>query len=552
MKYTNDWYWLNDHSTEFLLNGYIEKEENIKEHFHNIAKKAERILNKPGFADAVFEDIKKGYFLLPTPAITNFLHPTETAISCFGGLVGDNVESILFSDAEVGMLSKMGGGTALKLNIREKGAPITGGGRADGVMRFVERIQDTTTYINQRSRRGKCAIYLDAYHPEIMDFLDIKKRSHKIQEVPFAVCLDEKFVTNLRDGGQEEKQVWVKILQRKFETGFPYIYFDKNVNNAVPDVYRENKLRVNNSQLCTEILQNNSEDKTFVCALLGLNLFHFDEFKDKGTIERAVYLVDTFLSDYEDKANGNLLLTRTLKSIKDERNIAIGASGWHSYLQKNDIAIESMDAKFKNVEIFKEIKKQVDAASERMGAEYGKPNLLKDNKYQRRHVLKMAIAPNTSSSEIFGQWSQSIEPLYSNYYISDKAKNKRVVKNAILEDYLESIGQNTKKVWESIKNNNGSVQHLDFMDDHKKKVFKSFPEISQMELLIQNSVRQKYVDQGISYNVMVLFGTPAQEVSELYLKAEELGIKTLYYQLNQGAAKNFVRKSLLDCEGCAG
>lgn len=545
------WYWLNEQSKAFLQNGYIQGDE--ISHFKKIGEKAEKLLNKPGYAEKFIDYLSRGWYLLPTPGITNFLDEKESAISCFGSFCDDSVLGLLFSDAEVGMLSKIGGGTSMDLSsVRPEGSPITGGGFADGPMRMVERLQDTTSWINQRSRRGKVAVYLDVEHKDIHKFLTIKDRTSKIHEVPFAVKIGDEWIKSLKEGDQEKREIWAKIIKKKFETGFPYIFYKDNVNNNRPDVYKELGLNVNNSNLCTEILLSNDELSTFVCCIGAMNLVHFDEWKDTDAVEILLNLLDVFLLDFIAKNEDNPLMQRAVKFAREQMAVGIGASGYHSYLQMNMIPIESMEAKFKNTELFSTLRRLSIEASEKMAQEYGKAPMLSDDKYKRRHVTTNAIAPNTSSAEIVGQWTQSIEPSYSNYFIKALAKSKHAQKNFFLEKLLEDKGKNTEDVWESIKNNNGSVQHLDFLSDLEKNVFKTFPEISPMELLIQNSVRTKFIDQGISFNTMIPFGTPAKEVSDYYLKAHELGVKTLYYQLNQNAAQIFTRKSIMECDTCAG
>lgn len=546
-----DWYWLNEHSKNFLQNGYIEGDEIT--HFEKIAHKAEKILNSKGYAERLINNLKKGWHLLPTPGITNFLHKKESSISCFGSYCDDSVEGLLFTDAEVGMLSKIGGGTSSDLSdIRAKGAPISGGGFADGVMRMVKRGQDTTSWITQRSRRGKWAVYYDVESPEIHDFLTIKDRTSDIHEVPFAVKVGDNFINKLKEGDKDSREIWAKIIKKKFETGFPYIMFKDNVNNNLPDIYKLKGKKVNNSNLCTEILLSNSHQETFVCCIGAMNAVHFDEWKDTDAVEVLLMLLDAFLIDFITKNEGNPLMQRAVNFAKDQMAVGIGLSGWHSYLQMNMIAIESMEAKFKNVEIFSTLKKLSEKASENMAKKYGRAPIFEGTDIKRRHATLNAVAPNTSSSEIVFQWSQSIEPLYSNFYISAKAKVKRTVKNYWLEKLLKEKGKDNKEVWEVIKAANGSVQGLDFLSQHEKNVFKTFQEISPMELLIQNSVRTKYIDQGISFNTMIPYGTPAKDVSDYYLKAHELGVKTMYYQLNQNSAQQFTRKSIMECESCAG
>lgn len=547
------WYWLNDISTKFLRNGYIPEEQDIKEHFKKIGEKAEKLTGKVGLCGRFMDNLSKGYYLLPTPGITNFLHEKESAISCFGSFVEDSVEGLLMTDAEVGMLSKIGGGTSGDLSaIREEGSPIKGGGYADGVMRYVKRLQDTTGWISQRSRRGKFAAYLDVEHPEIKKFLTIKDRTSDIQEVPFGVKIGDDWLKDLKSGKKENREVWATIIKKKIETGFPYIMFKDNVNNNLVDVYKDKGMRVNNSNLCTEILLPNDHMNTFVCCIAAMNIVHYDEWKDTDAVEVLLHVLDAFLLDFISKNENNPLVHRAVRFAKEHMAVGIGASGYHSYLQLNNIPFESLEAKQKNSEIFSRLKEMSYKASEKMAIEFGKPKILEEDKYKRRHTTLNAIAPNLSSGEIVGQWSNSTDLLYSNYFVKSLAKIKYTFKNPILEEVLENKGKNTEEVWEQIKNNNGSVRSLNFLSEHEKAVFKTSFEISPMETLIQNSIRTKSIDQGISFNTSIPHGTPAKDVSDFYLRAHELGVKTLYYQLNQNAAQSFTRKSIMECESCSG
>lgn len=551
MKTFEKWYWLNEHSRLFLENGYIQGDP--KAHFRKIGEKVEKIMDKKGYADKFEDYVSRGWFLLPTPGITNFLHHKEAAISCFGSYAEDSVEGLLMTDAEIGMLSKIGGGTSVDLSaIRKEGAPITGGGFADGIMRYVKRIQDTTSWISQRSRRGKCAVYLDVNHPDIHKYLTIKERTSEIHEVPFAVKIDNAWIADLKAGNSENREIWAKIIKKKFETGFPYIYFTDNVLDNMPDVYKDKGMEVHNSNLCTEILLSNDHENTFVCCIAAMNLVHFDEWKDTDAVEVLLYMLDAFLQDFIAKNESNPLMARAVNFAREQMAVGIGASGYHSYLQKNMIPFESMEAKQANYAVFSKLRDMSVAASENMAKVYGKAPLLSDDKYTRRHVTLNAVAPNTSSSEIVAQWSQSIEPVYSNYFIKALAKSKHAQKNYFLVELLKEKDKNNEEVWNSIKNNNGSVQHLDFLSENEKMVFKTSFEISPMETLIQNATRTKLIDQGVSFNTMIPHGTSAKEVSDFYLKAHELGVKTLYYQLNQNAAQTFTRKSIMECEACAG
>jgi ribonucleoside-diphosphate reductase alpha chain len=274
--------------------------------------------------------------------------------------------------------------------------------------------------------------------------------------------------------------------------------------------------------------------------------------------------MDAVLTEFIERYENVKHIHRAIKFAKRHRALAMGASGYHSYLQSKMIPFESMEAKMVNNLIFKTIQTQAWAASEEMGEKYGKPEVLADPKYKRRHTTLTAVAPNTSSSTItgikiftkmeeaiVGQQSPSIEPYVSNYYIKKTDKLELALKNPYLKRLLMEKSQDTFEVWESILKNEGSVRHLDFLTEEEKSVFKIFIEISQKEIVIQAAARQKHIDQGQSLNLMIHPSTPTKDVNKLILEAEELGIKTLYYQLGQNAAQAFAR-DILSCESCAG
>lgn len=547
----NDWYWLNQDSQTFLSRGYIPQGYDQKEWFKAISEKAEKILNRPGFSDKFLGYLAKGYYLLPTPVITNFLTEKESPISCFSSFSDDTIESILYTQAEIGTMSKIGGGTSVYLNnLRPRGSSISGGGETGGPVHFAELFQSVTNVVSQRSRRGKVVTWLDVEHEDIEEFLTIRDEGSVLQTISFGVCIGRDWLKSMREGNPEKRAVWAKIVKKKFETGYPYIMYKDNANDSKPQVYKDKNMDILSSQLCTEVFLPTTVNESFVCCLLGMNALHFDEWEHTDAVETGIYFMDTLITDFISKSKDNLFLQRAVKFAEGHRSLGMGLSMLHSYYQSKNIAFESMEAKMVNVKIFKTLKDQATAASEKMALEYGKPEILKEEKYKMRHTTVLAVAPNTSSAFIVGQGSQSIEPFTSNYYIKDVAKMKYTVKNIFLENLLREKDKNTEEIWDSILKKNGSVQHLSFLSEHEKKVFRTFGEISQMELVIQASARQKFIDQGQSLNIYVPYGTPARDVSVLMLKAEELGLKSLYYQLNENSSQVFSR-SILECESCA-
>jgi ribonucleoside-diphosphate reductase alpha chain len=289
------------------------------------------------------------------------------------------------------------------------------------------------------------------------------------------------------------------------------------------------------------------KDESFVCCLSSLNLFHFDEWKDTDLVETMIYFLDAVMTEFIQKARDIPFMQRAVKFAEEQRALGLGVLGWHSYLQKNMIPIESMEAKFTNTYIFKLIRQKADKATEDLARLFGVPVLLQGS--NRRNVTTLAIAPTKSSSFILGQVSMGIEPIKSNYFIKDLAKSKTIYKNPQLVKLLESKGLNTKEVWDSILSKDGSVQHLSELTDKEKSVFKTFVEISQLELVQQNAARQKFIDQGISFNLAVHPSTSAKDINKLYIEAWKLGLKSLYYQFSENSAQAFAR-NINDCVSC--
>lgn len=313
----------------------------------------------------------------------------------------------------------------------------------------------------------------------------------------------------------------------------------ENVNN-----FYANDILVHN---CSEISLHSNPEESFVCNLSSLNLIHWDQIKQTDAIETLTYFLDAVMEEYIEKTN-NLPFMKTANNFaRNQRALGVGVLGWHDLLQSKMIPFESFEAKMLNVEIWKTIKEKTHAASRQMAEEYGEPDLLRG--YGMRNVTTMAVAPTTSSSFILGQASPSIEPLNSNYFVKDLAKGKFTYKNNKLKEVLKSHNKDDKETWESILTRGGSVQHLDFLSEKEKEVFKTFGEISQKEIVIQAAQRQKYIDQSQSLNLMIHPNTPAKEVSQLLIFGWEQGIKTFYYQRSSNPAQELGR-NLLACKSC--
>jgi ribonucleoside-diphosphate reductase alpha chain len=549
-------YWLNENSRKFLSKGYLVGNTTAEERIREIAEIAERYLNKPGFADKFYDYMSRGFYSLASPIWSNYGLSRGLPISCFGSYVADDMSRILYTHAEVGMMTKYGGGTSGYFGgLRPRGSIIKDNGHSSGSVHFMELFDNLINIVSQGSvRRGHFAPYLPVEHGDIDEFLNVGKEGHAIQESTYAVTVGDEWLKSMVDGDQDKRKIWAKIIQRRTEIGYPYILFSDTVNNNTVDVYKDKNMRINGSNLCSEICLPTADDISFVCCLSSINLRHYNEWKDTDAVETLAMFLDTVISDFvaqleklrdsEDpqKQSAFYFMQRAHKFAKEHRALGLGVLGWHTFLQESNIPFESPQATQLNEEIFKTIKERAYKASETMAAEYGEPEVLKG--YGRRNTTLLAIAPTTSSAFILGQVSQSIEPLMSNAFVKDVDKMKVTIKNPTLEALLEEKGENSSDTWNSIRDNDGSVQHLEFLTAHEKKVFRTFSEIDQKAIIDQAAERQKYIDQAQSLNIMIDPSISAKDLNSLYLYAWEKGIKTLYYQHSMNAAQQFGRKKL--------
>jgi ribonucleoside-diphosphate reductase alpha chain len=544
-----EWYWLNADSRKFLERGYLAEGESAEDRIAQIANAAQRYLGFDGFAEKFINYMSRGFYSLSSPIWSNFGRTRGLPISCFGSYIPDTMTGILGKLSEVGIMTKCGGGTSGFFgDLRGRGSEISSGGSSTGSVHFMELYDKLMNVVSQGNvRRGSFAAYLPIDHPDIEEFLKIRGEGNSIQEMSIGVCVSDEWMQKMIDGDKDARKIWGLVIKKRFESGYPYIFFSDTANNAAPQVYKDKGLKIHNSNLCNEIMLSNSDDESFVCDLSSLNLETYDEWKDTDAVETLVYFLDAVMTEFISKTEDMDFMEAPRKFAINQRALGIGVLGWHSLLQSKMIAFESMDAKVLNIEIFQKIRTLCDLASANLAHLLGEPPLLKG--YGRRNTTTMAIAPTTSSSFILGQVSPSIEPLNSNYFIKDLAKGKFTFKNSYLITLLENKGINTQVTWKSILSKGGSVQHLNELTDDEKAVFKTFGEISQKEIVIQAAQRQKWIDQGQSLNLMIPANTKPKDVNELMIFAWESGIKGLYYQRSTNPAQELAR-SILDCKTC--
>ncbi len=555
------WYWLNDNSRAFLARGYLNEGQTAEDRITVIAKAAETFLNRPGFADKFVDYMSKGWISLASPVWSNFGINKGLPISCFGSYVDDNMGSILFTNAEVGMMSKYGGGCSGYFGaVRERGAGISdGNGHSSGSVHFMQLFETLINVVSQGSvRRGHFSPYLPAEHPDVMEFLDIGTEGNPIQKLTHGVTVGDEWMESMIAGDEAKRKIWARIIQRRGEMGYPYIMFNDTANKNTVDAYKDQNLTIYASNMCSEIMLPSKADWSFVCCLSSINLLHYDAWKDTDLVETMTAFLDAVMEDFivkleamrdhenEEKRRAFDFMSRAYNFAKANRALGLGVLGYHSLLQAKELAFESDEGATLNSEVFSTIHTKALEESKRLATELGEPEVLKG--YGRRNSTLMAIAPTTSSAFILGQVSQGIEPIWSNCYVKDVAKMKVTIKNPTLQALLASKGKDDKVTWDSIRDNDGSVQHLDFLSDNERAVFRTFSEIDQSKIIEQAADRQQYIDQGQSLNIMVAPDTPVKDINQLYIQAWKQGIKSLYYQHSMNAAQQMVRKKLQEQE----
>ncbi len=573
--------WVNENSKLFLNNkaGYLLEGETVEERFNTIALEIENELNVTGFAEEFLDLLEDKFYALSTPFISNVGRKGALPFSCSNQQIGDSMGEIYFAKGESAMMTKVGMGCSGKMKLRGAGDTITDSiTPSPGSLYFAQGFDQVLQEVNQGVRRGFMALYWDVEHSDIMEVLEIQRDGNPIQDLNYGVCITRDFMKRAqanelsevkkrnKDGKQLEeflsaREILLKIHDSRLKTGLPYIFFTDNVNEAKSDVYKKFDLSIEASNLCTEILEVSDDDYSFVCDIAAMNAEMIDDPRFGRAIEMLTYALDALHNIFQRKLEAwrdsdskedrlkFLFLQKAYLSSLHFRDIGVGCTGYHTLLQNRMIPFESMEAKYLNTKLFKKIQEHTLIASKDLAEVYGEPEKLKG--FGRRNNLLNAVAPNTSSAFILGQISQGIEPLMSNCYIKDIAKTKHLVKNPVLKKLLAERGQDNKKVWRQISEADGSVKDLECLTDHEKKVFKTFQEIAPIEIIQQAAARQKFIDQGQSLNLIINQKTSIKDLNALLYEAERLGIKTLYYQHGVNSAQQ-LRKSLLECEHCAG
>jgi ribonucleoside-diphosphate reductase alpha chain len=505
-------------------------------------------------AQRLYDYISKLWFMPATPVLSNGGTGRGLPISCYLNSVSDSLNGIVDTWNENVWLASRGGGIGTYWgNVRGIGEAVGLNGKTSGIIPFVRVMDSLTLAISQGSlRRGSAAVYLDISHPEIEEFLEIRKPSgdfnRKALNLHHGVLVSDAFMEAVRDGTEwilrspkdqsergsvDARSLFQKLVETRLATGEPYIIFIDQVNRSMPRHHRELGLKVSTSNLCSEITLPTGRDhlgkeRTAVCCLSSLNLETWDEWnKDKVFIEDVMRFLDNVLQDYIDRAEPGM--ERAAYSAMRERSVGLGVMGFHSFLQARNIPFEGAMAKSWNLKIFKHVRAQVDEASMMLAHERGPCPDAADMGVMERFSCKMAIAPTASISIIAGGTSACIEPIPANIYTHKTLSGSFSIKNPYLEKLLKEKSKNSEGVWSTILEQGGSVQHLDFLTPEEKDVFKTSFEIDQRWLIELAADRTPYIDQATSLNLFIPADVDKWDLLMLHFRAWELGVKSLYY-----------------------
>ena len=538
-------------------------------------------------AQRLYNYVSQHWFMFATPLLSNGGTERGLPISCFLSYVDDSREGITEHYTENAYLSSFGGGIGgTWSDVRAQGTKTSKGSESTGVIPFMKVVDAEMLAFSQGiTRRGSYASYLHMSHPEIEEFLDIRKptggdTNRKCLNLHHGVVIPDKFMEIIHRATKEEgfddswelidphsgevkkvvsaRTLWVKLLQNRMETGEPYLMFEDAVQADLPDFQKRKGLRVNHSNLCSEITLATNEERTAVCCLSSVNLEYYDEWKKvPAFIPDLVRMLDNVLTYFIENAPDSL--ERAKYSAFRERSVGLGAMGFHAYLQKSGVPFEGVFAAGINDEIFSHIKSEAQRETERLAVERGAcPD---DDTCSVRNAHLLAIAPNASSSILCGNTSPSIEPFRANAYTQKTKSGSHLHKNKFLEKELEKVGSNDENTWKSIVANKGSVQHLDVLSDNIKEVFKTAVEINQSWIVEHAASRQQYICQSQSVNLFFPPDVNKGDLHNIHMLAWAKNMKTLYYLRSEAISRadnvsNQIKREIIfeqeDCLSCEG
>ena len=550
--------WMDEISLATISKGYLLPGETVKSAYRRVANAAAERLKKPELSTKFFKYIWNGWIGLASPVISNMGTDRGLPISCFGIDTPDSIRGIGLTNAELMKLTASGGGVGISVSrIRPRGEGITGNGRSEGVVPWCKIYDSSIIATNQGNvRRGAASVNLDIEHPDIDEFLEIRRPKGDVNRqclnLHQCVIVGDTFMRKLEARDSDSMNRWAKILKARMETGEPYIMFKDNVNKDNPIAYRLNNLDVTMTNICSEITLFTDEEHSFICCLSSLNLAKWEEYQDTDCIQTAIWLLDGVMQEFIDKSNGKDSLRRTHNHARKGRALGLGVMGWHTFLQQKNLPFNSIASTVHTRNIFNKIRMEAETASMELASEYGEPIWCRGTGMRNTHLL--AIAPTVSNSVICGGISAGIEPQPANVYTFNGAKGTFIIKNKVLEALLESKGENKQKWWKQMLEDSGSVLGLPdtILTADEKDVFLTFSETNQLELVKQAAERQKYIDQTQSLNLSFDPNDSPKWINQVHMESWKLGVKTLYYLRTDSVIKGDLGSRQADCVSCDG
>jgi ribonucleoside-diphosphate reductase alpha chain len=530
--------WLNEEGVATLGRGYLIQGETPRGMHERLSGYAAKILKRPDLEEDFFEIFWRGWLGPATPVASNFGTNRGLPISCYSVHVEDSVNSIYSHLKEVAQLSKHGGGVGIYLgDVRPAGSPISSGGKSTGIVPWAQQYDLASRVVSQGGvRRGSFAVYLPIDHPDVAELLQSKDHSkgdpRRFVDSNIGLTITDAWIESMIAGDQQKQELFSEVLKTRLISGSPYLVFIDNVNRQNPECYRERGLEVSTSNLCSEITLFTDDNHSFVCVLSSLNLARYDEWRDwrgqsgLSVPELSTYFLDAVVEDFIHKASRITSMGRAVRFAQKSRALGLGTMGLHLLYQKRGLPFASEGARQLNLEVHEFINAKATAASKQLACDYGEPEWCVGTGYRNSHLL--AIAPTRTNSVISGAFSQGIEPVDANYFVAKQSKGTFIRKNPVLEELFCEKGV-PESVWESILDARGSVQHLDFLSEEEKDVFKTAREIDQFELIKQAADRTPFICQAQSLNLFVDPEIEAEDLVRLHLTAWANGVKSLYY-----------------------
>lgn len=540
--------WFTTPGYQLFKEKYVWEGQGLKETYQRIASTAAQYTGSPDSWAARFFDIMwNGWLAGSTPVLSNMGTNKGMAVSCSGQYVEDSIDGFYTAYHQTAMLTKNGFGTSGYLgDIRPRGSVISSGGTASGVLPVIKGfVQDMRDVAQGTSRRGAWAGYLPIDHGDFWEVSTYLERYP--DDLNLGWVITDEFVQLLEDGDEEALARYKKSLKVKAVTGKGYYFFVDKVNAHNPQMYKDKGAEVLASNLCTEITLYSDEEETFTCVLSSMNLAKYDEWKNTDAVFVATVFLDCVAQDFIESARGVAGLEDAVRFTENSRALGLGALGFHTYLQSKRIPLESFDAHMLNIEIFQDIKEEATRASQWMAEEWGEPPMCEGYGLRNTHLL--AIAPNTSSALLCGGVSQGIEPIVANIYNQQTSAGELSRVNPVFLEYAKEKGMWNEETIKSVRDNEGSVQHLDWMDDFDKSLFKTAYEIDQSVLIRLASSRQQYVCQAQSLNLFFDADESEERISQVHKEAFlNPNIKSLYYMRTKAG----VKASSGECVACEG